>query len=97
MKLRDCVLMGLFCDLETVEECVANYDMHYLQCIPYSEVNEDIAELVKEIKAWQAGTLVLDWDELHAENAKAWKEYEEYCKAEMAKPSTPIEEIDFEF
>jgi hypothetical protein len=93
MKLRDCVLMGLFCGLETIEECLANYDMHYLQCVPFTEADTDIAELVEDLKAYEAGDLVLDWDELRVLNDKAWKEYE---SSMSSVPCTPIEEIDFE-
>jgi hypothetical protein len=92
MKLRDCVLMGLFCGLETVEECVANYDMHYLQCISYKEVGEDIDELAEDIKAWQVGELILDWDVMRKENAQAWKEYEDHCAKEF-KENPELKEI----
>jgi hypothetical protein len=98
MKLRDCVLMGLFCGLNTIGESIANYDMHYLQCIPYTEATADIAELAADLKAYEAGDLVLDWDELRALNDKALKEYEDHCKAEIAlNPLKRHEEIDFGF
>jgi hypothetical protein len=94
MKLRDCVLMGLFCGLETIEECIDNYILHYTQCIPYTKLGEENKELNADLEAYEAGELPLDWDELHLLNDKALKEYEDSM---TSAPCTPIEEIDFEF
>jgi hypothetical protein len=94
MKLRNCVLMGLFCGLETIEECVDNYIMHYTQCIAYTHLDEENKELNDDLVAYKAGDLVIDWDELRILNNKALKEYEDSM---TSAPCTPIEEIDFEF
>ena len=80
MKLQDAVLMGKFCGLETVGECILNAEMHYLTMIPYSDIPNEVNELEKEIKAYEEGTLELDWDYINAEAERQQKEYEEYCK-----------------
>jgi hypothetical protein len=77
MKLVDAVIMGRFCGLETVSECIYNIDLHYWQVISYKEVEAEQKELAADIRAWETGALQLDWVYIEAEVSKQWKEYEE--------------------
>jgi len=81
MKLRDVVLMGRFCGLQTVDECVLNFEMHYLDCIPHKEWNDARLELGLELQAYKSGDLVLDWSEIDKEVEIQMNEYIESEKA----------------
>jgi len=92
VKLRDAVLMGRFCGLETVEECILNIEMHYWDCIPYKELPKEASELNQEYADYLAGDLILDWPAIEAEVEKDLKEYEQYCED---NPPGDCQEIDF--
>jgi hypothetical protein len=94
MKLHDAILMGRFCGLRTVDECVLNIELHSMSLFVYTDIAKEEEELHKELDAYKKGTLKLDWEAINTEVAKQHKEYEEYCAkhyAEEIDVPTPIE------
>ena len=92
MKLRDVVLMGRFCGLETVEECVCNYEMHYVQCISYKDIAKENTELNSDLQDYYSGDLILDWPKIEKEVEAQLKEYDEQCRANVY--IAPVQEFD---
>jgi len=95
MKLHTAIIMGKFCGLDTVDECVFNAELHYFPCIPYYELDREAAELYQEYKAYMNGTLILDWDEINKQVEKELNDYEASCTAEENKQYNDVIEIDF--
>jgi hypothetical protein len=85
MKLIDVVLQGKFCGLETVEECILNFELHMMQIFPYSELERECKELIKDVQAYEDGTLTIDWDFIETETIKSMKEYIAYCEKHQKK------------
>jgi hypothetical protein len=80
MKLIDAVKLGRFCGLETVGECVLNAELNFMSMLPYSEIPPASVELSDDLKEYEAGRLVIDWDEVdkhveaqHEEMRKSFK------------------------
>ena len=94
MRLRNVVTTGRFCGLETIEECVLNFELHMIQLFPHSQAEEECKELAKDIKAWEAGTLIIDMDEIDVQVEKDLKEYEKYCREHPPTDSTD-QELEF--
>ena len=92
MKLRDAVLAGRFCGLETVEECWHNIHLHYGPCIPFDQHPKEFGELNQEYADYLAGDLILDWPAIEAEVEEELKKYEQYCND---NPPGDCQEIDF--
>ena len=80
MKLRDVVVEGKFCGLETVEECVTNYYIHRTMMMPDSEIANETKELEEEIRGYEEGILTLDMAEIDAEVARMDAEYNDFCE-----------------
>ena len=78
MKLQDCIIMGWFMGLDTIDECINNYTFHYVQCLPYKEAVKDALELNIELNLYDTGKLELDWDYINKEVEKQNKELNEY-------------------
>jgi hypothetical protein len=92
MKLVDAIALGRFCGLNTVEECIANIELHYWWVVSYSELSEKKEIFYKDVKAYELGTLELDWDYINAEIEKQNKVMEEYYKM----PEHDYEDLDWE-
>lgn len=76
MNLHQAVVMGRFCGLKTVEECMDNVSMHY-NMWSYKEFPRLWGDLCKEYDLWKEGTLILDFDAIDKEVDADWKKYEE--------------------
>lgn len=94
MRLKDVIIQGKFCGLETVEECILNWELHVMYLYPHSQVPYEAKELIKDIQAWEAGTLVFDWDEIDRLVAESFKEYENWHRDNISDPVP--EEKNFE-
>ena len=94
MKLHDCIVTGKFCGLETVEECINNFELHIANLIPYTRLREESLELSKEYEDYLSGKLRLDWD-------KIYEEVEELDKGLMeefqSEPEDKVQPIDIDF
>ena len=75
MKLHNCIVMGKFCGLTTVEECIDNIRRHW-----HSFTKEDLEELTIEVNAYYDDKLKINWDAVDADMKKQEEEFEEYCK-----------------
>ena len=75
MKLLEAVLLGRFCGLVTVEECVRNIDMHWMSMFSYDKIDEELMELFSEYGLYKMGELTLDWYFIEAETERSHKEY----------------------
>jgi len=78
MKLFDCITMGRFMGLHTVEECMSNYYLHYLHILPHDQATPCQEELELEFSQYEKGELELDWDKINKEVERQNKEMEEY-------------------
>jgi len=76
MTLQEAVIMGKFCGLETVEECVRNIQYHF-NMFSYKEYPVIWEALLEQYFLWKEGKLTLDWDFIRAEVAAEYKAYEE--------------------
>lgn len=79
MKLHDAIVMGKFCGLHTVEECIYNIELHW-----NTFTEEDIVEFTKDVNLYFTGKLLINWDAVNAEvkdlEKDLEKEYEEDCR-----------------
>lgn len=48
MKLLPALLMGEFCGLKTVGECLFNVDRHCMSMFPYKDIGDEMTELKRE-------------------------------------------------
>lgn len=94
MNLHQAIVMGRFCGLETVEECIANIELHYWNMLPYSEIAAAREEFFKEVNKWETGDVILDWDLINAEVAEQQKEYENWMDNQPKEPDL-LEEFDW--
>lgn len=78
MKLKQAVIMGKFCGLETVEECVNNFYLHAHQMMPYRDVPEALEELSMEYHHYKEGILTLDMAEIDDEVARELDNYDDW-------------------
>lgn len=69
--------------LETVEECIANYYLHYRFAMPYLRWDYETKELEKDIKAWEEGELELDWNRINENVETFHKEYEQWLEKHL--------------
>ena len=67
MKLHNVIVEGRFCGLDTVDQCVANYYLHYPYALP--------------VLAWEYETaeLELNWGRIEDEVEQMHKDFEELC------------------
>ena len=77
MKLLPAVLMGRFCGLKTVEECVRNIDMHCMSMFSYDKIDEELMELFSEYGLYKMDELTLDWYYIEAETERRHEEYKQ--------------------
>jgi len=90
MKLQEAIILGRFCGLNTVDECITNIDIHYWQCISNKELNRERAEFEKDINNYKIGRLKLDWDYINKKVKEDQEEYEDwYIKNENNPDLTP--------
>lgn len=80
MKLVDCIILGKFMGLQTVEECVSNYYLHYLSTLPFSEAPVDQLELETQYRMYTESDLDIDWHYVQEQVDKQNKEYEKYME-----------------
>jgi hypothetical protein len=80
MKLVDCIIMGQFMGLQTVEECINNYTFHYTSLLPYKQAVDSALELNAEFKMYENGTLEIDWHYVQEQVDKQNKELEKYME-----------------
>jgi hypothetical protein len=90
MRLKQVVREGKFCGLETVEECILNWELHAMQMYPYNALEYETKELIKDIKAYEDGILTLDMEEIDRMVAEDLHEFDLWCR-EM---ETPEDELD---
>lgn len=79
MKLHNVVVEGRFCGLDTVDQCVANYYLHYPYALPVLAWEYETAELDRELKAYERGELELNWGRIEDEVEQMHKDFEELC------------------
>ena len=48
MKLQDALEIGMDCGLNTVEESIFNIDLHAMNIFNYSEITNELNELIKD-------------------------------------------------
>jgi len=92
MHLEAAVRIGRFCGLTTIDECLNNIELHYLQLIPYTEINKEVKELNEEYALYLKGELILDIEKIDKENddEEMQKSVEECEK----QPQPTDEELD---
>jgi len=78
MKLFDCVVHGKFLGLNTVEECIANVEIHSLSLMPYERIHKELEELHQEYQLYLSGELKLDWNAVDRELTAWHQEYQGY-------------------
>lgn len=93
MRLKDVIRQGKFCGLESVGECLLNWELHCMQMYPYNALEYECNELAKDIKAYEAGELKIDMDEIDRLVEQDKKEYEEYLNNH---PPEVLADTDFE-
>jgi hypothetical protein len=64
--------------LNTVDECIANIDLHYWQLLPYHTWKVSQDEFYDQVKKYENGELELDWDDIEAEVDRQRRDEEEY-------------------
>lgn len=75
MKLIDAIVMGRFCGLQTVGECILNIDLHYWDLIPPSELAEAQKRFAKDIRDWEAGKYEIDEEYIKQQLERLEKAY----------------------
>lgn len=80
MNLHEAIVFGKFCGLNTVNECIANIELHYWHLLPELEAASIRKEFYKEVKKYEKGELVLDWDLISRKVAEQEKEFESWEK-----------------
>jgi hypothetical protein len=75
MKLREVVIQGKCCGLETVEECITNFYINGINMFPYNALEYETKELREDIRKYEAGELELPWDYIDEEVDKFNQEY----------------------
>ena len=78
MKLKECIIMGKFMGLQTINECISNYELHYIQTLPYDKVAKDRNEIYEEYNKYFKGELKLDWDAIDKEVNKQLEDMNKY-------------------
>lgn len=91
MRLKEVVVQGKFCGMKTVEECILNFELHTMQMIPRNALEFECKELIRDIQAYEAGELILPWDEINDRVEQAYKEYEEWWDSRIGDE----EDLDF--
>lgn len=78
MKLFDAVVMGRFCGLRTVEECIKNIEMHAMSLFKYEHIPSELKALHEEYIAWKKGDLFLDEEAVQMQVDKQMEAYEDW-------------------
>jgi len=94
MKLETAIIIGNFCGLKTVEECILNIELHYWNLLPPSELGVERSDFNLEVKKWEKGELDLDWDYINSQVEQQHFEYEEYCKS-LEEHEKAMDDFDF--
>ena len=86
MRLKDVVIQGKCCGLETVEECVTNFYLHGMMMFPYNALEYETRELRNDIAKYEAGKLELPWDQIEEEVQRFHMEYQAWLDDNMIQP-----------
>lgn len=60
MKIEKALEMAYICGLETVDEAIANVELHWSNIFDYSTMQMEMNELYESIKPEHEGKLVVD-------------------------------------
>ena len=93
MKLLDAVLMGKFCGLKTVAECVSNVENHSMSIFRYPDIDRELTELYQELTLYENEELELDWVSIEFETEAALAKMQRDFEATL--PRTELDLTDF--
>lgn len=93
MRLKDVVIQGKFCGLETVEECILNFELHTMQMLPPNALEFECRELIKDIQAYEKGELKLNWKQINEAVKDDLKEYNKWLRKNAS--ASDDETLDF--
>lgn len=60
MNIEKALEMAYICGLETVDEAIANVELHWSNVFEYSKMQEEMHELYASIKPEHEGKLIVD-------------------------------------
>lgn len=80
MKLEECLIMGRFCGLTTLDECVTHAQIHYFPVLRADEAAAEYDELNRELSKYDNREIDIDWDYVNKELEKQLKELDKYIE-----------------